>query len=83
MDEIFDKYHIILFKNIDNPELIQELKKNLDASAYEKFINQKIKLPSKKKEMYCRGSMSYWPTGIKEFSIGFLLWISWSILKTR
>ena len=36
MDKLFDEYHIPLLKDIDHPELIQEWKRNLDATAYEK-----------------------------------------------
>ena len=36
MDELFDQYHITLLKNIDHPELIQERKQNIDATAHEK-----------------------------------------------
>ena len=38
-------------KNIDHPALIEEWKKNIDAAAYEKNINQDVKIPSIKKKL--------------------------------
>ena len=40
MDELFDRYHIPLFKNIYNPSLIQEWKQNIDAAYYKKKIKK-------------------------------------------
>ena len=37
IDDMFYQYHIPLLKDIDHPALIQEWKKNLNASAYEKI----------------------------------------------
>ena len=36
-------------KNLDNTALIEEWKQNFDAAAYEKNLNQDIKIPSIKK----------------------------------
>ena len=40
IDELFCKYIKPLLKGIDNPALIQEWKKNIDAAAYEKNSNK-------------------------------------------
>ena len=37
--------------NLDHPTLIKERKQNIDAGAYEKNLNQDVKLPSIKKKM--------------------------------
>ena len=62
--------------------MIEEWKQNIDATAYEKTLNQYLKLTSKKKKLDRLDSIEYWPTSIKRVSIGHLYWISWSILKT-
>ena len=49
IDELFDEYHIPLLNDIDHPALIEEWKRNIDAAAYEKYLNKEIKLPSKNK----------------------------------
>ena len=61
IDEIFYGYHIPLLNDIDHTVLIEERKK-IDAAAYEK--NGEIKLPSNKKEIYCRARIYYWLTSI-------------------
>ena len=37
IDDMFYQYHLILMKDIDHPELIQEWKQSLDSDAYEKI----------------------------------------------
>ena len=37
--------------DIDHPEFIEERKQNLDAYAYEKNLNQDVKIPIIKKKM--------------------------------
>ena len=47
---IFSTYVVPLLKNINNPALIQEWKLNLDAAAYEKYIDSNVsKLSDKSK----------------------------------
>ena len=65
MNELFHKYHIPLLKYIDHPVLITECKQNIDSSAYERYINKEIKLPSKKKEINRHDNITYWPKSIK------------------
>ena len=65
IDDMFYQYNLTLFKDIDQTALIQEWKKSFDAAAYERNINQEIKLLSKKKEINCHGSMTYLPKRIK------------------
>ena len=36
-----------------NPAFTEEWKQNLDAADYEKNINQDVKIPSIKKQIYC------------------------------
>ena len=40
IDELFDEYHIPLLNDIDHPALIEEWKRNIDAAAYEKYLNK-------------------------------------------
>ena len=37
--------------DLDNPALIKEWKQNINDTAYEKYINQDIKIPSIKKKL--------------------------------
>ena len=46
--------------------MIQEQKQNFDAAAYEEKLKKEIKLPSKRKEIDLRCSMTYRLTIIKE-----------------
>ena len=50
-------------EDIDNPELIEEWKQNLDAAPYKKYINQDVKIPSIKKQIDRNDKAEYWPTG--------------------
>ena len=52
--------------DLDHPVLIKELKQNLDAAAYEKNLNQDVKIPSIKKKIDRNNKTEYWPTSIKE-----------------
>ena len=58
--------------DLDHPVLIKELKQNLDAAAYEKNLNQDVKIPSIKKKIDRNNKTEYWPTSIKES----LSWLS-------
>ena len=58
--------------NLDNTALIEEWKQNFDAAAYEKNLNQDIKIPSIKKKVDHNDKTEYWTTSIKE-SINELL----------
>ena len=49
-NELFDKYYLPLLKYIYHHQLIQEWKQNLDAAAYEMFLNKEIKQPQKKRD---------------------------------
>ena len=49
MDETLNEYHIHLLNNLYHPELIEKWKQNLDSAAYEKYLNQDVKLPPNKK----------------------------------
>ena len=49
MDEPLNEYHIHLLNNLYHPELIEKWKQNLDYDAYEKDLNQDVKLPPNKK----------------------------------
>ena len=55
-----------LLKDLDHPALLEEQKQNIYADAYEKNLNQYVKLPSKKKEMDIHDSLDYWPKIIKD-----------------
>ena len=48
--------------------------KNIDAAAYEKNINQDVKLPSTKKQIDRNDKTEYWPTSIKESLDWLLFW---------
>ena len=47
--------------NLEHPDLIEE-RKNIDAAAYEKNLNQDVKIPLIKKKIECNGKTEYWPT---------------------
>ena len=55
-----------MLNNINNHELVQEWKLNLDAAAYEKKIDSKVNRSSYKKEIDRHNSERYWPISIKE-----------------
>ena len=44
IDDMFYQYHLILMKDIDHPELIQEQEQNIYSDAYEINIDKEIKL---------------------------------------
>ena len=69
--DLFVEYLVPIMENIDHPELIEELKQNLDAAAYEKNLYKYVKLPSTKKKMDRNDKTEYCPTSIKE-SINWL-----------
>ena len=46
---IFSAYVVPLLKDINHPALLQEWKLNLDAAAYEKYIDANMSKPSDKK----------------------------------
>ena len=51
--------------NIDHPALIEEWKQHIDAAAYEKNLDQYVKMPSIKKKIDRNNKTEYWPTSIK------------------
>ena len=60
---IFSAYVVPLLKYINHPALLQEWKLNIDAAAYEKYIDANMSKPSDKKEidrhdrnLYCQTS---------------------------
>ena len=65
INEFFGKYHFPLIDYLDHPALIEEWKQNIDAAAYEKYLNRDLKLPSKEK-VDRHDNIDYCPTIIKE-----------------
>ena len=61
---LFCRYIKPLLKYISHTELIQEWNKNIDAVSYEKYLNEEVNLPSKKKEIDICDIKSYWTTSI-------------------
>ena len=55
-----------MLNDINHPALIQEWKKNIDASSNENKIYADVYKPSDKKEIYFHDSNSYWTTPIKD-----------------
>ena len=53
-------------EDLDHPALIEEWKKNIDAAAYEKNLNQDVNIPWINKKIDCNDKTEYWPTSIKE-----------------
>ena len=51
IDEIFIEYLVLIMDDLDHPALIEEWKQNLDAAAYEKNLNQYVKIPSVQKKI--------------------------------
>ena len=45
IDYIFIEYLVPIVDYLDHPSLIEERKQNIDATAYEKNINQDVKMP--------------------------------------
>ena len=69
-----------MLDDINHPTLLQELKLNIDAEAYEKVYANVYK-PSSKKEIDRHDSNPYWkPQQNKQFS-GYLLSSLYSILQ--
>ena len=66
MNNTFITYIEPLLNDINHPELIQEWKLNIDATAYGKKIDADVYKPSSKKEIYCHDSNSYWSTLIND-----------------
>ena len=66
MINIFSAYVAPLLKDIKNPKLIQEQKLNLDAEAYEKYVDAYMSKPSDEKESDHHDGDFYWPTSIKD-----------------
>ena len=62
---IFSAYVVPLLKDINHPALLQEWKLNLDAAAYEKYIDANMSKPSDKKEIDRHDNNFYWPTSTK------------------
>ena len=58
INKLFVEYHLPLLNYINNPSLIQEWKRNLDTSDYEKHLNKEKKLPSNKKGTNRHGSIT-------------------------
>ena len=48
---IFSAYVVLLLKYINHPSLLQEWKLNLDAAAYENFIDANMSKPSDKNKL--------------------------------
>ena len=65
IDGIFIEYLVPVMDNLDHTGLIEEWRQILDAAAYEKTLNQDVKLPSKNKTTDCNNKTEYCPTSIK------------------
>ena len=48
---MFLEYLVTIMDDLEHPALIEELKQNFDADAYEEYINKDIKIPSIKKQI--------------------------------
>ena len=57
---------------LDNPDLIEECKQNLDAAAYENILNQDVKIPSIKKILIVIIKMNTGQQAYRKVSIGYL-----------
>ena len=50
---------------MNHPVLVEEWKLNLDTAAYEQQLDDKVNIPSDKKEIDCNYDRKYWPISIK------------------
>ena len=60
----FIKYLVTNLDDLDHPVLIEEWKQHIDVDAYEKYLNQDVKLPSIKKRIGRNDTTEYWPKRI-------------------
>ena len=64
--ELFIDHLVPIMGDLDHPDFIEERKQNLDAAAYEKNLNQDVKIPSIKENIDCNNKTEYWPKSIEE-----------------
>ena len=57
--DIFSSYFVPLLRDINHPALLQECKVNIDAEAYEKYIDANLYKPSDKKDIDSHDSNLY------------------------
>ena len=64
MSILFSTYVTPQIKDINNPEIIQKWKLNIDAAKYEKYM-AKTNLPSDRKKIHRQADHNHWPASIK------------------
>ena len=65
INDHFIEYLFLIMDNLDHPVLIEEWGGNVHADAYEKNLNQDVKIPSTKETIDCYDKTEKWPTSKK------------------